>query len=179
MQLCLLYRFAEKGVDVRIFASLGTEGVCIGVEHDHSGILGYGVNFDGSSQLHSIHHSRHFHVDNGEGVPISVRNCLAQEFKRFVAASRRSASHSQGGQLCSNDLAISGAVVCQQHVLGRERLLLRWRRLSNGVFCKPRRKPKCRSFTRFALDSDLALHHLHQLPRDRQSKSGAAVASCS
>src|SRR5262249_49748899 len=73
------------------------------------------------------------------------------------------------GLLCPNDLGISGAVTYQQHVLGRERLLLCWRRLSSSAFCKPRRKPKCRSFTQFALDSDIALHHFYQLPRDRQS----------
>src|SRR6478672_170569 len=131
MQLWLLYRFSEKGVDVRIIASFRLEGVCIGVEQDHSGILGYGVTLNGSGQLQSTH-SRHFHVDNGDGISISVRNCRTQELKRFVAASGRSALHSQGGQLCSNDLAISGVVICQQHVLSRERLLLHWRRLSNS-----------------------------------------------
>src|SRR4030095_10383160 len=171
MQLSLCYRFNEKGVDVRISASLRIEA-----QHDHSDILCYEIAFNGSSQLHSIH-SRQFHVDNGESVWIILRNCLGPELNSFVAASHRSASHTQSGQLCSNDLAISSIVICQQHALGRERLLLCWRRLSNSVFSKTRRKPKCRSFTRFALDSDLALHHFHQLPRDRQSKSGAPVAA--
>ena len=75
MQLWFFYRSDEKGLDVGIFASL-LKRVCIGVECDHSGIPGDRVILNGLNQLRSAH-SRHFHVDNGHGVAVFSRNCLA------------------------------------------------------------------------------------------------------
>ena len=85
MEVRLLYWFYQKGVDVRIFASIRIDGIPDGAEHDHAGILGDVVVFNGPSQLHSIH-SRHLHVDNGERVRIFIRNRRAQKLKRFFPA---------------------------------------------------------------------------------------------
>ncbi len=115
--------------------------------------------------------SRHVQIQEDDLVGIAGGASLPQLVERLGAVRRRAAAHLPGARLVLQDFAIGLVVVHDEHVqvdqvTSNDGLSVQALRLPG----QSGREPKSGTATGGAFDSELALHHFDQLPRNGEAQ---------
>ena len=144
-------------------------------QHQQFGARERCVLANAARKLQSVH-LRHMHIEHRNAVRVTLGHRL-QHRQRLRPARRAVGADPFRAHLLAQDIAIGGVVIDDQHMQAAQAAPRRLRPgLAYGNALERQDEPERRTLPQAALHVDFPTHQLDQLPADRKTQPGAAVA---